>query len=53
MQIPDVMLHPQTASAFKHSFKVPMATFRKTFPLYMSLSLVPYVVRIHSCLGIL
>lgn len=44
VQVPDVMLHPQTSSALKHSVKVPLATFRKTFPLYMSLSLVPYVV---------
>ncbi|DBA88737.1 hypothetical protein WJX77_009059 [Trebouxia sp. C0004] len=43
-QITDAMLHPQTASALVHSVKVPWATFRKTFPLYMSISLVPYVV---------
>ncbi|KAL3149605.1 hypothetical protein ABBQ32_002374 [Trebouxia sp. C0010 RCD-2024] len=43
-QISDEMLHPQTASALRHSMKVPWATFRKTFPLYMSISLVPYVV---------
>lgn len=44
LQISDEMLHPQTASALRHSMKVPWATFRKTFPLYMSISLVPYVV---------
>ena len=44
MQISDELLHPQTASALRHSLKVPWATFRKTFPLYMSISLVPYVV---------
>ena len=44
VQITDAMLHPQTASALLHNLKVPWATFRKTFPLYMSVSLVPYVV---------
>ena len=44
MQITDAMLHPQTPSALLHNVKVPWATFRKTFPLYMSISLVPYVV---------
>ena len=44
VQISDDMLHPQTASALLHNLKVPWATFRKTFPLYMSISLVPYVV---------
>lgn len=44
VQITDAMLHPQTPSALVHSVKVPWATFRKTFPLYMSISLVPYVV---------
>ena len=44
MQIRDAMLHPQTASALLHNVKVPWNTFRKTFPLYMSISLVPYVV---------
>ncbi|KAA6418414.1 MAG: hypothetical protein FRX49_11574 [Trebouxia sp. A1-2] len=43
-QITDAMLHPQTASALVHSVKVPWDTFRKTFPLYISISLVPYVV---------
>ena len=47
VQITDAMLHPQTASALVHSVKVPWATFRKTFPLYMSISLVPYVVSPH------
>ena len=45
-QITDAMLHPETASALVHNLKVPWATFRKTFPLYMSISLVPYVVRL-------
>lgn len=43
-QITDAMIHPQTASALLHNVKVPCNTFRKTFPLYMSISLVPYVV---------
>ena len=53
VQISDAMLHPQTASALHHNLKVPWTTFRKTFPLYMSISLVPYVVSLslppHSC----
>lgn len=44
VQITDAMLHPQTASGLQHNVKVPWTTFRKTFPLYMSISLVPYVV---------
>ena len=49
VQITDAMLHPQTASALLHNLKVPWATFRKTFPLYMSISLVPYVVSCAVC----
>ena len=47
VQITDAMIHPQTASALLHNVKVPWNTFRKTFPLYMSISLVPYGVNLH------
>ncbi|KAK9805247.1 hypothetical protein WJX72_008453 [[Myrmecia] bisecta] len=43
-QIPAAILHPWTTSALRNFGKVTFDTFRKTFPLYMSLTLVPYVV---------
>ncbi len=44
MQIPAAIIHPWTTSALRNFGKVTFDTFRKTFPLYMSLSIVPYVV---------
>jgi hypothetical protein len=42
--IPCSGIHPQTASCLVHNSKAARATFRKTFPLYLSLTFVPFVV---------
>jgi hypothetical protein len=42
--IPCSGVHPQTVSCLAHNSKATRATFRKTFPLYLSLTFVPYVV---------
>ncbi|RZC74511.1 hypothetical protein C5167_049999 [Papaver somniferum] len=42
--IPCSMIHPDTNSCLQHNAKAASATFRKTFPLYFSLTFVPFVV---------
>lgn len=42
--IPCSGIHPQTTSCLAHNSKAARATFRKTFPLYLSLTFVPFVV---------
>ncbi|KAJ9140047.1 hypothetical protein P3X46_030734 [Hevea brasiliensis] len=42
--IPCSVIHPDTNSCLNHNAKAASATFRKTFPLYFSLTFVPYVV---------
>lgn len=42
--IPCSGIHPQTSSCLAHNSKATRATFRKTFPLYLSLTFVPFVV---------
>jgi hypothetical protein len=37
-------MHPHTASCALATITAGAGTFRKTFPLYMSISLVPYCV---------
>lgn len=42
--IPCSVIHPDTASCLAHNTNAASATFRKTFPLYFSLTFVPFVV---------
>ncbi|MBA0578289.1 hypothetical protein Gorai_020580, partial [Gossypium raimondii] len=42
--IPCSIIHPDTNSCLGHNAKAASATFRKTFPLYFSLTFVPFVV---------
>ncbi|KAJ4845321.1 hypothetical protein Tsubulata_042071 [Turnera subulata] len=42
--IPCSVIHPDTSSCLGHNANAASATFRKTFPLYFSLTFVPYVV---------
>ncbi|XP_052483349.1 uncharacterized protein LOC105788567 isoform X2 [Gossypium raimondii] len=42
--IPCSIIHPDTNSCLSHNAKAASATFRKTFPLYFSLTFVPFVV---------
>ena len=42
--IPCSVIHPDTKSCLVHNANAVKATFRKTFPLYFSLTFVPYVV---------
>ncbi|XP_022776460.1 uncharacterized protein LOC111318077 isoform X2 [Durio zibethinus] len=42
--IPCSVFHPETNSCLAHNAKTASATFRKTFPLYFSLTFVPFVV---------
>uniref|UniRef100_A0A7N0V938 Transmembrane protein 135 N-terminal domain-containing protein n=1 Tax=Kalanchoe fedtschenkoi TaxID=63787 RepID=A0A7N0V938_KALFE len=42
--IPCSIIHPDTTSCLAQNGKATSDTFRKTFPLYFSLTLVPYVV---------
>lgn len=38
------VIHPDTDSCLTHNANAASATFRKTFPLYFSLTFVPFVV---------
>lgn len=42
--IPCSIIHPKTNSCSMHTGKATLSTFRKTFPLYFSLTFVPFVV---------
>ncbi|KAK9144719.1 hypothetical protein Sjap_004622 [Stephania japonica] len=42
--IPCSIIHPQSNSCLAHNTNVLSSTFRKTFPLYFSLTFVPFVV---------
>ncbi|RZC69253.1 hypothetical protein C5167_034115 [Papaver somniferum] len=42
--IPCSMIHPDANSCLQHNARAASATFRKTFPLYFSLTFVPFVV---------
>ncbi|KAL6008330.1 hypothetical protein ACLOJK_033839 [Asimina triloba] len=42
--IPCSIIHPDTTSCLAHNAAAASATFRKTFPLYFSLTFVPFVV---------
>lgn len=42
--IPCSIIHPHTNSCLVHNANASSATFRKTFPLYFSLTFVPFVV---------
>nr|AIN39849.1 hypothetical protein [Zoysia matrella] len=42
--IPCSMIHPDRPSCLAHNVNVVSSTFKKTFPLYFSLSFVPFVV---------
>lgn len=42
--IPCSVIHPGTNSCLVHNANAAAATFRKTFPLYFSLTFVPFVV---------
>lgn len=42
--IPCSVIHPDTKSCLAHNAYATSATFRKTFPLYFSLTFVPFVV---------
>ncbi|KAI3458375.1 hypothetical protein Pfo_015038 [Paulownia fortunei] len=42
--IPCSIIHPDTNSCLVHNANAATATFRKTFPLYFSLTFVPFVV---------
>ncbi|XP_030935600.1 uncharacterized protein LOC115960753 [Quercus lobata] len=42
--IPCSVIHPDTNSCLTHNANAASATFRKTFPLYFSLTFVPFVV---------
>ena len=44
LQIPSFVLHPWTNSALANVWRTFITTFRKTFPLYFSISVVPFVV---------
>ncbi|KAL1294852.1 hypothetical protein HN51_055698 [Arachis hypogaea] len=47
--IPCSIIHPGTNSCLAHQAKATSATFKKTFPLYFSLTFVPFVVlRLHK-----
>ncbi|KAM1029173.1 hypothetical protein COP1_041744 [Malus domestica] len=41
---PCSVIHPDTNSCLAHNARATSATFRKTFPLYFSLTFVPFVV---------
>ena len=53
--IPCSIIHPNSRSCLAHNVHATSATFRKTFPLYFSLSFVPFVVlhleKVHPCLS--
>ncbi|KAI9082843.1 hypothetical protein K1719_035173 [Acacia pycnantha] len=42
--IPCSVIHPGTDSCLSHNANATLATFKKTFPLYFSLTFVPFVV---------
>ncbi|XP_006658571.2 uncharacterized protein LOC102722974 [Oryza brachyantha] len=42
--IPCSVIHPDRASCLAHNVSVTSSTFKKTFPLYFSLTFVPFVV---------
>jgi hypothetical protein len=42
--IPCSVIHPGRASCLAHNVTVTSSTFKKTFPLYFSLTFVPFVV---------
>lgn len=42
--VPCSVIHPDTHSCLAHNANAASATFRKTFPLYFSLTFVPFVV---------
>ncbi|KAK7343981.1 hypothetical protein VNO77_13149 [Canavalia gladiata] len=42
--IPCSIIHPETNSCLSHEVNATSATFKKTFPLYFSLTFVPFVV---------
>jgi hypothetical protein len=42
--IPCSILHPDAASCLAHNANATYSTFRKTFPLYFSLTFVPFVI---------
>lgn len=42
--IPCSIIHPNTNSCLAHNAKATSATFKKTFPLYFSLTFVPFVM---------
>ena len=42
--IPCLLMHPQEASCIRHNYQSFFSTFRKTFPLYLALNVVPYAV---------
>ena len=42
--IPCSIMHPQEHSCVRHNFQSFRSTFQKTFPLYLALNVVPYVV---------
>ncbi|KAH9321475.1 hypothetical protein KI387_016114 [Taxus chinensis] len=42
--IPCSIIHPDTASCLAHNANATYSTFRKTFPLYFSLTFVPFVI---------
>lgn len=42
--IPCSIIHPDTNSCLVHNANATKATFRKTFPLYFSLTFVPFVI---------
>ncbi|BBM98838.1 hypothetical protein Mp_1g16630 [Marchantia polymorpha subsp. ruderalis] len=42
--IPSSAVHPDTASCLAHNTRATRATVKKTFPLYLSLTVVPFVV---------
>lgn len=50
--IPCSIIHPHTSSCIAHNANALTATFRKTFPLYFSLTFVPFVIlrlqKVHS-----
>lgn len=47
--IPCSVIHPETSSCVAKNFSAGCTTFRKTFPLYFSLTFVPFVVlRLHK-----
>jgi hypothetical protein len=47
--IPCSVIHPETSSCIAKNLSAGSSTFRKTFPLYFSLTFVPFVVlRLHK-----